>query len=59
MKESSVFIAGHQARSPGQLVFKRTKLLEGFQRKVFKDRVKEVGCGVRGQLMDILLIGWW
>ena len=28
-----------------QLAFKRPKLPEGFQEKVFKDRVREAGCG--------------
>ena len=39
-------------------MLKRAKLPEGFQEKVFKDRVRERGCGVHDQLMDILLIGW-
>ena len=38
-----------------QLVLKRP---DGFQGKVFKDRVRERGCGVHDQLLDILLIGW-
>ena len=46
-----------QARSPGQLVLKRPKFPEGFQRKVYRDRVGEGGCGVCDQLVDILLIG--
>ena len=47
-----------QARSPGQLVLKRPKFPKGFQRKVYRDRVGEGGCGVWDQLVDILLIGW-
>ena len=40
-------------------MFKRPELLERFQGKVFKDRVRKEGSGVGGQLMDILLIGLW
>ena len=40
-----------------QLVLKRPELTEGFQGKVFKDRVRKRDCGVYDQLMDILLIG--
>lgn len=40
-------------------MLKRPKLLEVFQGKVFKDRVKEGGCAMCDQLIDILLIGWW
>ena len=40
-------------------MLKRPELPDGFQAKVFKARVKEVGCGVGNQLVDILLIGWW
>ena len=39
-------------------MLKRLKLLEGFQGKVFKDRVRERFAGYCDQLMDILLIGW-
>ena len=42
-----------------QLVLKRPQLPDGFQGKVFKHRVREGGCGVCDQLVDILLIGWW
>ena len=42
-----------------QLMLKRLKLPNGFQGKVFKDRVREGSCGVHDQLVDILLIGWW
>ena len=57
MKESAVFIAGRQVRSPGKLVLKRLKLPEGLQRKTFKDRLREGDHGVCDQLMDIFLIG--
>ena len=40
-------------------MLKRPQLLEGFQGKGFKDRVREVGDGVHDQLVNILLIGWW
>ena len=40
-------------------MLKKLELPEGFQGKVFKDRVREGGCGVCDQLVDILLIGWW
>ena len=59
VKESAAFIAGRQARSPGSLVLKRPKVLEGFQGKVFKDRVREEGYGMCDQFMGILLISWW
>ena len=42
-----------------QLVPKRPELPEGFQGNVFKNKVREGGCGVCDQLVDILLIGWW
>lgn len=42
------------------LVLKRPALLGAFLRKVFPDKVREEGCRVRNQLMDILLLGgWW
>ena len=38
----------------------RHRLSEGFQGKVFfKDKVREAGCGLCDQLVDVLLIGWW
>ena len=40
-------------------LFKRLGLLEVFQGKVFKDRVREGHCGVCDQLVNILLVGWW
>ena len=40
-----------------QLVFKRPKVPNGFQRKVFRDRGRERGCEVCDQFVDILLIG--
>ena len=45
MKESVTFIAPPSKESR-QLVLKRPKFLDGFQGKVFKDRVREgvVGC---------------
>ena len=36
VKESEEFIAGHQARNPGQLVLKRPGLPEGFRVKSLK-----------------------
>ena len=60
VKESTAFIAGHQARSPGQLVVKRPWTPHGFQGKVFKDREREGSCEVCDQLVDSLLTGcWW
>ena len=58
VKERAAFIAGHQARNPGSWCLK-DKFPDGFQGKVFKDRVREGGCAVLDQLVDILLIGWW
>ena len=57
MKESAAFIAGAKKESR-ELVLIRPELPEGFQGKVFKDRVREGGCVVCDQLVD-LLIGWW
>ena len=57
--EKNSFIAGHQERSSGQLVLKRPELPEGFQGKVYKDRVRKGVCGVCDQLVDLLLIDWW
>ena len=37
----------------------RPQLLDGFQGKVFKDRVREGDCGVHDQLVDSLPIGGW
>ena len=58
MKESAAFIAGAKKESR-ELVLKRPELPEGFQGKVFKDRMWEGVCGVCDKLMEILLIGWW
>lgn len=41
MREGAVFIAGHQARSPGQLVPKRLESPDGFQGRVYKNRMRE------------------
>ena len=41
------------------LLLKRSELPDGFQGKVFKDKLREGSCGVHAQLMEILLIGWW
>ena len=41
-----------------QLLLKIAELLDDFQGKVFKDRVRERGWEVLDQLVDILLIGW-
>ena len=38
--EENSFISGCQVKSLGQLVFKRFKLPESFQGKVYKDRVR-------------------
>ena len=56
--EENSFISGCQVKSLGQLVFKRFKLPESFQGKVYKDRVREGVGGVCDQLLDILLIPW-
>ena len=44
--EKAMFIAGHQAKSSGQLMLKRTNLPEGFQGKIYKDREREGAVGV-------------
>ena len=57
MKESATFIAGCQTRSPGQLVFNKVCSFL----MAFRERQGDGGgvcCGIRNQLMDILLIGW-
>ena len=40
-------------------MLKRPELPDGFQGRVFEDRVREGGCGVPEQLVDILLVGGW
>ena len=40
-------------------MLKGPELLERFQGKVFKGRVRKEGSGVCGQLTVILLIGLW
>ena len=61
MKESATFMAVY-CRAPSkdsrQLVLKRPELPDGFQGKVFKDRMREGCYGVGDQFVDILLIGW-
>ena len=42
-----------------QPVLWRPKPPSGFQGKLFKDRLKERGCGVCEQLLGLLLVGWW
>ena len=37
---------------------KRPKLPEGFQGKVYKDKVREGICRVCDQPIEILLVGW-
>ena len=54
--EKNRFTAGCQEKSLGQLVLERPKLPEGFQGKIYKDKVREEGCRVCDQLMEILLI---
>ena len=48
-----------QNKESRQLVLKRPELPDGFQGKVFKDKLREGSCGVHAQLMEILLTGWW
>ena len=57
--KESVWLMQVQVRSPGQLVLKRCGLAKVFQGKVYKDRMREGGCEVCDQFVDILLIGWW
>ena len=47
------------SKGNGQLLLKRPELLEVFQEKVFKNKVREGGCGARDQFVDFLLIGGW
>ena len=37
----------------------KTQTPNGFPDKILKDGVREGGCGVRDELVDILLVGWW
>ena len=57
VKESAAFIAGHQARSPGQLLLKTPQLPDGFQQSIFKGKVREVCPRVCDQLGHDSLIG--
>lgn len=43
-----------QVRGPGQLVLKRCGLAKGFQGKAYKDGMREGGCEVCDQFVDIL-----
>ena len=52
VKKRAAFIAGCQARNPVVLILKIPELREDLQGKVFKDRVRERGCGVHNPLMD-------
>ena len=52
-EEKGSIIAGCQARTPVVLVLKIPDLPEGLQGKVFKDRVREGGCGAHDPLMVI------
>ena len=58
VKESAVFTAGQQARSPGYLVPKKPKLPDGLQQSIFKDKVREWSPRVCDQLVHNSLIGW-
>ena len=40
-------------------MLKTSEFPDGLQGKDFKDRVREGRGGVRDQLVDTLLIGWW
>ena len=42
-----------------QFMFKRPKLPNSFQGRVFKGNVRDKDCRVPDQLVNILLIGWW
>ena len=55
--EKNNFIAGCQAKSLGQLVFKRPKLSESFQGKVYKGRVRVRGVwSAHGHSSDWLVV---
>ena len=41
------------------LILKSHELLDGFQGKVFRDRLREKSCQARDQLVDVLMAGWW
>ena len=51
MNESTAFVAGHQARSSGQLVFKTPELPDGFPESIFKDQMREGQPRVCDQLL--------
>ena len=57
--KGSAWLMQVQVRSPGQLVLKRCGLAKGFQGKAYKDGMREGGCEVCDQLVDILLTDWW
>ena len=44
VKQSEVFIAGHQARKPRQLMFETPKLPSGFQESILKGNMRERGA---------------
>lgn len=57
MKESTMFIAVQQARSPGKLILKTPELPDGVQESIFKGQVREGGHRVCDQLIQNSLIG--
>ena len=57
VKERAVFISGHQARNPGQLVLKTLELPDGFQESIFKGKMREGPPRVCDQLVHNSLIG--
>lgn len=56
MKESTP-IAGHQARSEGQLVLKTPQFPDGFQQNIFKGHVRGRSHNVCNQVMHNSLTG--
>jgi len=51
MNASAAFIAGHQARSSGQLVLQTPELLDWFPESIFKDQMREGQPRVCDQLL--------
>ena len=59
MEERTEHLLQGPSKESRQLVFQRPELLNGFQGKDFKVRVRKGGCRMHDQLVDILLIGGW
>ena len=59
VKESTVFIAGLQAKRMGSSCSEDPNSLMAYRKGVLKGNIRGEGSRERYQLVDICLIGWW